>query len=179
MQRRSDLSPGSHRRFGFTALEVVVALVILAIVAIILFPIFIQGRSGGGHYSCMGNMRLIGLALTQYEQDDNERLPPMRSIGSYAVDTNDTADTSAENQSGAPETGQVISWRADIFPYVRRHGAFRCPTNAVASVPDLEHDGLTRSYGVNSTLGGLNDIGGPFSGNHPELSLKRIKSRQR
>jgi hypothetical protein len=49
-------------------------IVCLAFLAAVLFPVFAQSR-GGSRYSCMGNMKQLGLALSMYTQDYDDHLP--------------------------------------------------------------------------------------------------------
>ncbi|MFA0759368.1 MAG: hypothetical protein KEFWMYNX_001243 [Candidatus Fervidibacter sp.] len=60
---------------GFTLIELLVVIAIIAILAAILFPVFSQVREKARQVSCLSNTRQIALALQQYAQDYDERLP--------------------------------------------------------------------------------------------------------
>lgn len=49
----------------------------LALIAAILFPIFARSRGTGHGPSCQSNLKQIGLAMLQYAQDYDEKLPPI------------------------------------------------------------------------------------------------------
>jgi prepilin-type N-terminal cleavage/methylation domain-containing protein/prepilin-type processing-associated H-X9-DG protein len=60
---------------GFTLIELLVVVAIIAILAAILFPVFAKAREKARQISCASNMRQVGIALTMYIQDYDERYP--------------------------------------------------------------------------------------------------------
>lgn len=62
-------------RKGFTLIELLVVIAIIAILAAILFPVFISVRAKAKQARCMNNMNQIGLAVLQYVQDHNGMFP--------------------------------------------------------------------------------------------------------
>ncbi len=73
MMRRDKLS--QLRRTGFTLIELLVVIAIIAILAAILFPVFSRAREAARKASCGSNIRQLGLAVAQYVQDYDERMP--------------------------------------------------------------------------------------------------------
>jgi type II secretory pathway pseudopilin PulG len=55
-----------------------VVIAIIAILAAILFPVFARARENARRSSCASNLKQIGLALAQYAQDYDERMPNRR-----------------------------------------------------------------------------------------------------
>lgn len=67
MQRRS--------RTGFTLIELLVVIAIIAILAAILFPVFISAKDRAYQTQCLANLRQIGMATTMYMNDHATRFP--------------------------------------------------------------------------------------------------------
>lgn len=59
-------------RRAFTLVELLVVVAILAILAVVLAPVFAQAREQARAYICLANMRQIGMATTLYQQDYDE-----------------------------------------------------------------------------------------------------------
>ena len=65
----------AHRTGGFTLLELLIVIAIIAILAAMLFPTLNRANESGRRSHCMNNLRQIGLAIQLYRQDNNERPP--------------------------------------------------------------------------------------------------------
>ena len=66
------------RKKGFTLIELLVVIAIIAILAAILFPVFAKAREKARSSSCASNMKQMGLAIMQYSQDYDEKMPACR-----------------------------------------------------------------------------------------------------
>lgn len=69
-----------HRRragtgAGFTLIELLVVIAIIAILAAVLFPVFMTAKARGAQSACNANLRQFGQALSMYIDDYNNRLP--------------------------------------------------------------------------------------------------------
>lgn len=56
-------------RRGFTLIELLVVIAIIAILAAILFPVFITARMKANQSQCLGNLRQLGGAVDLYAMD--------------------------------------------------------------------------------------------------------------
>ena len=97
------------RRRGFTLIELLVVIAIIAILAAILFPVFQKVRENARRTSCASNVKQIGIAFTQYEQDADEQTP------------------------GSTQWG--YGWAEKIQPFVKSAAVFQCPDDSHTCLP--------------------------------------------
>lgn len=100
------------KRYGFTLIELLVVIAIISILAAILFPVFARARENARRASCQSNLKQIGLAFMQYNQDYDERFPKM-IISSY---------------TNANLHGQPFGWADALQPYVKSRQLYQCPS---------------------------------------------------
>jgi len=96
------------RTKGFTLIELLVVIAIIAILAAILFPVFAKSREKARQSSCLSNLKQIGLAITQYAQDFDEK------------------NVSVYRDSG----GYRYMWGDLVQPYMRSYQMLVCPSNS-------------------------------------------------
>jgi prepilin-type N-terminal cleavage/methylation domain-containing protein/prepilin-type processing-associated H-X9-DG protein len=103
-------------RRGFTLIELLVVIAIIAILAAILFPVFAKAREKARQSTCLSNTKQLGLAIMQYAQDYDERLPPMNSQ--------------------APVN---YLWYQVIDPYMKNSQILKCPSQTNTNVPAISY----------------------------------------
>ncbi len=64
------------RRRGFTFIEMMLVIGMIAILAAILFPVFARAREQSRSYSCRANLLNIGMALRMYANEHDGLYPP-------------------------------------------------------------------------------------------------------
>ncbi len=65
----------SNRHQGFTLIELLVVVAIIAVLAAILFPVFVKAKDTARNAKCQSNLRLIGQAFSLYLDDWNNVYP--------------------------------------------------------------------------------------------------------
>ena len=117
---------------AFTLIELLVVIAIIAILAAILFPVFQRVRENGRRAVCQSNLRQIGMAMIEYEQDADERLPDRRdlkiSLGFLPWGT-----------GSFPGSDPRAGWAAIVLnPYIQGDGIWSCPsvTGSAMDRPD-------------------------------------------
>ena len=130
--RRPTCSP------AFTLIELLVVLAIISLLAAILFPVFAQARAKARQAACLSNLHQIGLALSLYQDDNDERLMPGRLLS--------TTDANGQTQYGG--------WAGPCNVYVRAPHVFVCPTDDTPETVISGEPAYPITYFFNLDLGG-------------------------
>jgi prepilin-type N-terminal cleavage/methylation domain-containing protein/prepilin-type processing-associated H-X9-DG protein len=144
----------NRRKRAFTLIELLVVVAIIALLAAIIFPVFSRARENGRRASCQSNLKQIGLALLQYQQDYDETL----AADWYGPLPNSQSDP-------ASFLNARYKWMDAIYPYVRSEQIFTCPSDSRSEGRYTYYGNLTSSsesfgsyvimhgYGPNSARG--------------------------
>ena len=85
------------RKKGFTLVEILVVLGVIALLAAILLAVFSRQRQNAYRTTCQSNLKQIYAAFQMYTQDHDSRLP------------------------------HLLSWAEDVRPYLKNVEVFKCP----------------------------------------------------
>ncbi|MBV9867133.1 MAG: DUF1559 domain-containing protein [Abitibacteriaceae bacterium] len=166
--QRSRLAPMSrpvgrcrrHPAPGFTLVEILVVIVIIALLAAIALPIMSKVKETGRRVACTNNLQQLGLGFRQYVQDYGRYPGPGNfqawgNGGHWVAGTNDpicpspTPGCLADISPPYKATGaQALVEKGAIFEYVKEPKVYFCPSNADGSDKRL-------SYSMNCALAGL------------------------
>lgn len=100
---------------GFTLIELLIVIAVIAILVAMLLPVLAQSREKARQVACLNNLNQIGMAVVQYAQDWDEKLP----MNSYQ----------ATDERGLP---CIVPAGVAVLPYLRDKRAFRCPSEPEA-----------------------------------------------
>ncbi|BCM91548.1 hypothetical protein IAD21_03423 [Abditibacteriota bacterium] len=138
---------------AFTLIEVLIVVVVIALIAAFLWPIFARPDRGGRRSSCQSNLKQIGLGFLQYVQDYDERLPPARvtsATGWSDVITTYTKSTQLFQCPSGPST--TTSFSSDYF-YNRRLARVTMDKINVAGLTVMAGEGEDNAPTWNSWAG--------------------------
>lgn len=159
----------SRARRGFTLIEMLVVISIIALLAAILFPVFGRVREGGRRTACASNLKQLGLAFAQYRQDNGGRFP---GAGQYQKWENGGHWVSGKNDTDAGTSGKLASLGDSkpipnpnsptgfnsanveggaLFPYVKEAKVYVCPSNADGGAKRL-------TYSMNCAINGMGEV---------------------
>ncbi len=135
-----------RRQAGFTLVEILTVIGIIAVLTAILFPVLTQARGKARQARCLANMQQIGVAIETYVQDQHGFLPTW-SITDPAVPApaDDAASSGGwnleEGEPNQPSPG-ITTWDLSIMQYLKSEELLVCPDN-----PN-ENSRSARSYAI-------------------------------
>jgi prepilin-type N-terminal cleavage/methylation domain-containing protein/prepilin-type processing-associated H-X9-DG protein len=127
----------SYKEFGrmksaFTLIELLVVIAIIGILAAILFPVFARARENARRASCQSNVKQMGLALTQYIQDYDERyIPSAKPYGYYA--------------------DPQVFWYDLLDPYLKSKQILQCPSLKPEAVSPVAYGWNYNNFGYHDS----------------------------
>lgn len=181
--KRFDAPASLCVQYGFSLVELLVALAIVAILAVILLPILGTVRKASHNATCVSNMRQIGTGILLYAGDNEQRLPgslfptqgpvynldqrrlPNRLVPYLDIPKSDTWSTSLP-----------VMTRAEIFACPEWHAAataediYSLQVNMWMPLPD---GGTLNPWGSGDSKG----IGDVKDMNPPPMTFQQIYAR--
>ncbi|MDB5320810.1 MAG: hypothetical protein JWN40_2441 [Phycisphaerales bacterium] len=153
-------------RLGFTLVELLVVIGIIALLIAILLPALGRARQQGQRVQCMSNMRQIGLATVMYT-NDNKGWFPRSAAGGTPPAYADVYDDWVYWQPGRdPNLSPLVKYLGDK---VFNPNLFICPTDNVVN----HANGYPYSYTMNELMGGLQPV--LVSDLHFRIKITQVK----
>ena len=104
--RRASVISNRRSALGFTLVELLVVISIIALLIALLLPALAQARAAANAIACASNMRQIGVAIAEYENDNVGTMP-------YAYDWYPTTELKVLGETYAEST-----WDSLLYPYL-------------------------------------------------------------
>ncbi len=167
MFERTNRSGALGSRSGFTLVELLVVIAVIAILAAMLMPALKKSISLARTASCANNMKQFGLAFTQYDTDYNGYLPPHFSASTAFW------PVSIREYLGLP--GDVIATGTNQYSLIIQvqssttSSVFLCPDYG----SDPEQYPMRRTYSVTMVSSDINDGGFYLNGDTSKAISER------
>lgn len=140
---------------GFTLVELLVVIAVIALLAGLLLPSLGRAKQAGLASACSNNLRQIQLASLLYAHDHRDALPP----NNFTFVVGDTNNPALTNLSWAPgdvtrDTTPSNLMSGVLYPYLRTTQVFRCPADRTQIFSTERGHSIprTRSYNLSVWL---------------------------
>ncbi len=146
----SDMAslPGQLRRtLGFTLVELLLVITIIAIIVSITIPALGGARETSRRVACLANLKSMGTGLQAYMNDSKDLLPRVRPIHDPAGNQNDLSllDVMVAYLSiPAPEREDPTNPNS---PWIHVADVLKCPSDRIGKDPATNFEPLWRSSG--------------------------------
>ena len=148
-------SAPNHMLIGFTLMELLVVLAIIAILASLLFPVLMKAKAMGLQIKCVTNLKQLGLAWTMYLDDNNDVLPPCNCLHNFPrpqdMWVGGMQDLWWDDNSDNTNTSYLT--RSLLAPYLKGSiRVWKCPSDKSTCKEGKARLPLVRSFSMNSWL---------------------------
>jgi len=148
-----------RRGGGFSLIELMVVISIVAILVALLLPAIGEARDLAERAVCQSNLRQIGVAAGAYANDFDQHI----------------ATGFLWKQDGSAEPFKTMNWWKQLEPYaepIREGGLFMCPENPEGMEPSL----MWSSYSYNEMTTGPNIVSGGVLYRFPPLRYQQFRT---
>jgi prepilin-type processing-associated H-X9-DG protein/prepilin-type N-terminal cleavage/methylation domain-containing protein len=156
-----DKAPVRGSISGFTLVELLVVISIIALLAALLQPVLSRVRAKSREIACLNNLKQLQTCAKLYSLDNDDFLLPNRNV--YLINTRKPSPGFSEKMTWcaglAPfDTTTINIERGLLFRYNKSTDIYRCPSD-MSRVRTKEGEILnirrTRSYNLSQSINGL------------------------
>ncbi len=148
----------SRKMRGFTLIEMLVVMGIIAVLISILLPVLNQARESANNIKCASNLRSVGQAIAQYVTANNGVMPNSYTYKGMTIDTS----TNPPVQLPTAATQGYIHWSYLLFSSGGvKADAFKCPNLDKGGLPPTNPDNGNFDGGQTAETAGITDFQAP------------------
>ena len=149
---------------GFTLVELMVIVGIIAVLAGLLLPALNKARALAQRTACLSNLRQLGLSWTLYSGDNDGRL--VESYAGTAQSPNPYAWVLGNVQNAADATSTTLITRGQLFQYNSSVAIYHCPADKSMLINGKPVNSV-RSYSMNAFMGDRSRLPAPSNQAYP------------
>ena len=134
---------------GFTLIEILVVIAIIAILASLLLPVLSLGKAKGKRMACVNNLKQFVFSTQMYSADNDGKLVENVPMTNGPAANAPNSWVPGNMMAAADATNQALIRQGKLFPYASQIGIYHCPADTSQSGGGPR----VRSYSMNSWMG--------------------------
>jgi prepilin-type N-terminal cleavage/methylation domain-containing protein/prepilin-type processing-associated H-X9-DG protein len=164
------IAPSNRRPAGFTLVELLVVIGIIALLISILLPSLNKARAAAQNVQCTSNLRQLAMAAIMHANEWKGRIP---TCTEHAIAYNDQDPSRTKWQYR--ENGIIKDWASAMLPYVGKKTSvnfedapneqakiFWCPSDFTLDeggyrMNNITHERIKVSYGINADIAAVSN----------------------
>ena len=145
MESRNTTSWAPSVRRGFSLVDILVSIAVMAVLIGILLPSVSRVRESARRVICQSNMKQVGLGIAMYAEDHGSLIPPS-VYGSHAnYEQRPTEMMQLHLGGGIADNWESLGWLM-LDGHISAEGVFYCPSHAGHHAQEI-YDDLWRNLG--------------------------------